>query len=76
MRVATSFISLEQAQRNLTYEIGERSFDTLLEEGQETWNTLLGRAVIEGADDAQLRTLLQLLIPFATLSAQVLRPRR
>ncbi len=70
MRVATSFISLEQAQRNLTYEIGERSFDTLLEEGRDAWNTLLGRAVIEGADDEQLRTF------YSCLYRSLLFPRK
>ena len=42
-RAASSFISMEQAERNLQQEIGDRSFDEVVREGRDAWNTLLGR---------------------------------
>lgn len=54
-RVASSFISFEQAERNLK-ELGQRSFDTLVQEGQEAWNRVLGRVEVEGGSPDQCRT--------------------
>lgn len=56
MRIATSFISIEQAQRNLDAEIGERGFDEIQAEGAGVWNEGLGRIAIEGATEPQRRT--------------------
>lgn len=70
MRVATSFISLDQARRTLEHEIGNRSFGALLEEGRGAWNAMLGRAVIEGAGDAQTRTF------YSCLYRSLLFPRK
>lgn len=56
MRVATSFISIEQARLNLEQEIGARSFEEVKAEGQAIWNRALGRIEIEGATDDQRRT--------------------
>ena len=42
-RAASSFISREQAERNLQCEIGSRSFDDVVREGREVWNAHLGR---------------------------------
>ena len=56
MRVATSFISVEQAQRNLEREIGERGFDEIKDEGERIWNEGLGRITIEGATERQRQT--------------------
>jgi predicted alpha-1,2-mannosidase len=55
-RIATSFISVEQAQRNLRKEIGERDFDAVLDESTQTWNSVLNRVHIEEASDKQLQT--------------------
>ena len=41
-RVASSFISSEQAEINLC-ELGNGSFDTLVAAGRERWNNVLGR---------------------------------
>src|SRR5690606_19332440 len=37
LKVASSFISPEQAQLNLTRELGSESFDATLEKGRKTW---------------------------------------
>ena len=40
-RVASSFISMEQAERNLL-EVGGRDFDAVAQEGRRVWNSTLG----------------------------------
>ena len=55
-RVATSFISFEQASRNLHLELGDRSVAELRTKGAEQWNSALGRIDIGGASDEQRRT--------------------
>ena len=54
-RVASSFISLEQAERNLL-ELGDDSFETLVEKGRDAWNRVLGRIEVEGGTLDQYRT--------------------
>jgi len=54
-RVASSFISWEQAERNLQ-ELGRHSFDELAAEGREAWNKVLGRIEVEGGTLDQYRT--------------------
>ena len=54
-RVASSFISLEQAERNLQ-ELGADSFETLVAKGRDAWNAVLGRIAIEGGTEEQQRT--------------------
>ena len=54
-RVASSFISLEQAGRNLQ-ELGSQSFDELVAKGREAWNKVLGRIEVEGGTLDQYRT--------------------
>ena len=51
-RVASSFISHEQAARNLA-ELGEDDFDTVRETGRDIWNEELGRIKVEGGTPAQ-----------------------
>ena len=55
-RLANSFISFEQAQRNLHLELGDRSADDLRAAGARAWNDLLGRITLEGGTDSQRRT--------------------
>ena len=57
VRVATSFISIDQARQNLAREVGDRDFDQVLGESAQVWNDVLNRVQVEGADDRQLRTL-------------------
>jgi len=56
LRIGTSFISLEQAERNLKREIGDRSFNEVRAQAEQTWNEKLNRIRIEGATDAQRTT--------------------
>ena len=55
-RVASSFISPEQAELNLRREIGNDSFDTIEQKGRDIWNETLGRIDVEDNDIDRLRT--------------------
>jgi len=55
-KVASSFISPEQAQLNLDKEIGQAGFDTIRRRAEARWNEVLGRAKVEGGSDEQQRT--------------------
>ena len=54
-RVASSFISPEQALQNLK-ELGSSSFDQLKEKGRQRWDEILGRIEVETDNIDQLRT--------------------
>lgn len=54
-RVASSFISFDQAERNLK-ELGNNSFDQLKKKGADLWNRELSRIVVEGGSDDQIKT--------------------
>ena len=54
-RVASSFISPEQALQNLK-ELGNDSFDQLKEKGRQRWDEILGRIEVETGNTDQLRT--------------------
>ena len=54
-RVASSFISIEQAERNLN-ELGSDDFATIERKGRAVWNKTLGRVEVEGGTIDQLRT--------------------
>lgn len=54
VRVASSFISAEQAERNLK-ELGTESFDALVAQGRQAWNSELGRIAVSGGTLDQLR---------------------
>ena len=54
-RVASSFISPEQALQNLK-ELGNDSFDQLKEKGRQRWDEILGRIEVETDNIDQLRT--------------------
>lgn len=68
-RVASSFISLEQAELNLAQEIGQKTFDQVKESGRKVWNDVLGRIQIEDRDKDRLRTF------YSCLYRSVLFPR-
>ena len=55
LQIATSFISVDQAKRNLEYETAGRLFDELVEANRAVREERLGRIVIEGATDPQKR---------------------
>lgn len=54
-RVASSFISFEQAERNLR-EIGDKNFDQTKEVARATWNDVLGRIRIESDNVERMKT--------------------
>jgi predicted alpha-1,2-mannosidase len=53
-RIASSFISPEQAERNLE-ETANHSFDELTAAGKEAWNQVLGRIDVEDENTDHLR---------------------
>ncbi len=48
VKVASSFISPEQAETNLNREVGNQSFDQLKEKARTAWNNELSRIKVEG----------------------------
>jgi len=54
-KVASSFISYEQAEINLK-EVGNSSFDQIVREGREIWNDTLSKIEIEDDNIDNLRT--------------------
>lgn len=56
MRVASSFISEEQAELNLKRELANDSFDTTAQKGKDVWNKTLSRISVEGGSVDQTRT--------------------
>jgi predicted alpha-1,2-mannosidase len=54
VRVATSFISIEQAERNLAEVSGD--FDTVRAAAEADWESELGRIDVEDDDEDKLRT--------------------
>ncbi|MFI6025066.1 GH92 family glycosyl hydrolase [Amycolatopsis magusensis] len=57
LRIATSLISLRQAQHNLELEIPDgTTFDAVRDHAREEWRKILGRFEIEGASEDQLTT--------------------
>ncbi len=75
-KVASSFISPEQAERNLQSEIGDADFDTIRARAEKAWNDALGRARVEGGLQDQQRTFYSALYRSIRLSASLLRIRR
>ncbi|MBI2273598.1 MAG: glycoside hydrolase family 92 protein [Bacteroidetes bacterium] len=56
LRVASSFISFEQADLNLQREIGKRSFTEIRDQAKAAWNKELGKIKVEGGTPEQIRT--------------------
>lgn len=53
VRVGLSYISTEQAQKNLKREISGQSFEQLKEQTRELWNKRLGAVQIDGGSEQQ-----------------------
>ena len=68
-RVASSFISYEQAKLNLG-EIGNLDFDALKNKGKNAWNKELSRIKVEGGTEDQTRTF------YSCLYRSLLFPRK
>ena len=69
VRTASSFISLDQAWRNLE-EIGDRSFDEVRDEAKDKWNKVLSRIQVAGGSEDQYRTF------YSCLYRSTLFPRK
>lgn len=69
VRVASSFISEEQAMLNLN-ELGQDSFDALVSKGKDAWNEVLGKVEVEGGNLDQYRTF------YSCLYRSLLFPRK
>ncbi|MEV4497153.1 GH92 family glycosyl hydrolase [Micromonospora arborensis] len=57
MRLATSFLSVDQARRNLDLEVTGRSFDQVHAAATAAWKDRLGRVEVRGATESQLVTM-------------------
>ena len=68
-RIASSFISPEQAMLNLQ-ELGNDSFNALVQKGKDAWNEVLGKIEVEGGDLDQYRTF------YSCLYRSLLFPRK
>ena len=55
-KVASSFISFDQAELNLKQEVGTNSFEATKNKGRDIWNKTLGRIKVSGGTDEQIRT--------------------
>jgi len=55
LRVASSFISIDQARQNLK-ELDGKTFDQVRDEGRKAWNETLGRIRVEDGNIDNLRT--------------------
>ncbi|MDB5133408.1 MAG: glycoside hydrolase family 92 protein [Mucilaginibacter sp.] len=56
LKVASSFISLEQAELNLKSEQGNDSFEVTKQKAKDAWNKTLSRLTVEGGTVDQTRT--------------------
>ncbi|MEU6545189.1 GH92 family glycosyl hydrolase [Streptomyces sp. NPDC046859] len=57
LRLATSLISIDQAEDNLRQEVDGASFEAVKARAQRQWDKLLGKVTVEGATPDQLTTL-------------------
>lgn len=56
VKVASSFISLEQARLNLRREVGGKRYEQVRKEAKERWNQELGRVQVEDSNLTAMRT--------------------
>lgn len=68
-RVASSFISLDQAWENLK-EVDGKSFDSVMQDGRDVWNDVLGKIEVEDSNIDNKRTF------YSTLYRSTLFPRK
>ena len=70
MRVASSFISFEQAELNLKRELAQDDFEATRAKGKAAWNKVLGQLQVEGGSVDQTRTF------YSSLYRTVLFPNK
>lgn len=56
LKIATSFISFEQAELNLSRELANQTFDQTRDAAKKRWNQELGKVKAEGGTIDQMRT--------------------
>jgi predicted alpha-1,2-mannosidase len=56
MRVASSFISIEQAEISLNREVGTDNFDNTKQKAKAVWNKTLSKLAVEGGSVEQVKT--------------------
>jgi predicted alpha-1,2-mannosidase len=70
VKLASSFISAEQAELNLSREIADKSFETIKAEGEQIWEKELSRIKVEGGSEAEQKTF------YSCLYRTLLFPRK
>jgi predicted alpha-1,2-mannosidase len=70
LKIASSFISLEQAELNLKQEISDKTFAQLVDEGKAEWNKELEKIKIQTSNIDHARTF------YSTLYRCLLFPRK
>ncbi|SHE41405.1 alpha-1,2-mannosidase, putative [Mariniphaga anaerophila] len=70
IKIASSFISLKQAELNLKQEIADKTFDQLVAEGKSEWNRELEKIKIQTPNIDKARTF------YSTLYRILLFPRK
>lgn len=55
LKIGLSFVSTRNAKENLEKEIGNRSFDEIRRQGNQTWENLLGSIQVKGGTEKQKR---------------------
>lgn len=56
LKVASSFISYEQAELNLQKEIAKDNFETTMNKSKRLWNQTLSKIMVEGGSAEQIKT--------------------
>lgn len=70
LRVASSFISFEQAELNLSREIGQQTFTQIMAKAKAAWHNELTKIKVEGGTEEQLKTF------YTCLYRMLLFPRK
>ena len=68
--MASSFISLEQAELNLSREIGDKTFEEIKNDGEAVWEKELAKIRVEGGTEEQRKTF------YSSLYRTLLFPRK
>ncbi|EJG03547.1 GH92 family glycosyl hydrolase [Flavobacterium sp. F52] len=56
VKIASSFISFEQAELNLKNELANASFEETVSQSKTEWNKVLGKIAVEDTNEDQLKT--------------------
>jgi predicted alpha-1,2-mannosidase len=53
VKIALSFVSIDNAKQNLEQEIGNRSFDAIRNKGNQIWESVLSKIQVKGGNEKQ-----------------------